>query len=82
MEIGLNSPILESNTQVISFPIHKWDPDLFASSLKFVKNELHPFVIFGLNGSLPVSQEVCYCLSTDNIYVFTNTTISRRGAPG
>ena len=59
LEVRLNNFLLEAGLQIVSAPIVPGDIDVFGQTLKYLKNVLHPFVIYALDGQGPLSKEVC-----------------------
>lgn len=59
LEVRLNNFLLEAGLQIVSTPIIPDNMDVFMQTLKYLKNELHPFVIYALDGQGPLSKQVC-----------------------
>ena len=59
LEVRLNNFLLEAGLQIVSASIVPGNMDAFVQMLKYLKNELHPFVIYGLDGRGPLSKQVC-----------------------
>ena len=59
LEVRLNNFLLEAGLQIVSASVAPGNMDAFVQTLKYLKNELHPFVIYALDGRGPLTEEVC-----------------------
>ena len=58
LEVRVNNFLLGAGLQIVSASIAPSNTDAFVQTLKYLKNELHPFVIYGLDGRGPLSKQV------------------------
>lgn len=59
LEVRLKNFLLEAGLQIVSASVAPGNMDAFVQTLKYLKNELHPFVIYALDGRGPLTEEVC-----------------------
>ena len=60
LEVCVHNFLLTAGLEVVS--VDGGDMNAFSSTLKRLKNEFHPFVIYALDGKIPFSDEVCTCV--------------------
>ena len=60
LEVCVHNFLLTAGLEVVS--VDGGDMNAFSTTLKRLKNEFHPFIIYALDGKIPFSDEVCVCV--------------------